>query len=359
MNPRDRFRARLMFSAVLTKQIYQLITKIETIRAQWQAGVKLSPQTISQLQTSVIVTSTGASNRIEGNKLTDVEIKTLYQKRNITNLKTRDEQEVAGYLEVIQQIFESWEGMSLSENMVLYLHKELLKYSEKDARHRGSYKFTSNRVEARDETGKVVGVIFDPTPQFLVPKEMQELVEWTIEELKVDEFPPLLVIASFIFEFLAIHPFQDGNGRTSRVLTNLMLLQHGYDFARVASHEQIIEENKADYYAALNQTQQTWKTDDEDLCPWVLFFLRVVLLQGERSLKLAEKQSNNLEWELSVKQQTVWDWIQLQSKEFTKTMVIEGTGINIRTVEETIKKLIKIGKVQRLGQGRGVRYRNI
>lgn len=289
-NPKVRFRKRLNFSAKDTKQIYQIITKIDTLNTQWHFGNQLSVKTINQLQTSVIVTSTGASNRIEGNQLTDEQVRELYQRRNIKNLKNRDEQEVAGYLELLQNVFRSFKDLKLSENLIRNFHQELLKYSDKDQRHRGNYKFTSNTVEAIDEAGKVVGTIFKPTPQFLVPKEMQELVEWTKSELEIDEYPKLLIIANFIFEFLAIHPFQDGNGRCSRILTNLLLLKQGYDFTRVVSHEQLIEQNKADYYVALNQTQQTWKSGEENMIPWILFFLRIIFLQVEKAVVLSQKK---------------------------------------------------------------------
>lgn len=353
-DPKARFRKRLDFSANDTKRIYQIITKIDTLNTQWQFGNQLSIQTINQLQASVIVTSTGASNRIEGNQLTDEQVRELYQRRSIKNLKNRDEQEVAGYLELLQNVFRSFEDLSFSENLIRNFHQEILKYSEKDQRHRGNYKFTSNTVEAIDEKGKVVGIIFEPTPQFLVPKEMQELVEWTKNELEIDEYPKLLVIANFVFEFLAIHPFQDGNGRCSRILTNLLLLQQGYDFVRVVSHEQLVEQNKADYYVALNQTQQTWKKTKENMLPWLYFFLKTTLLQAEKALLLSQKEETE-NW-LSEKQQIVWNTIQNVDTPFAKSEIVQITGLNTRTVEASLKKLVTMGKLKRIGEGRGVRY---
>lgn len=355
LNPKTRFRKRLDFSAKNTKRIYQIITKIDTLNAQWQFGSQLSVQTINQLQTSVIVTSSGSSTRIEGSKLTDVQVRELYQRRNIKNLKSRDEQEVAGYLELLQNVFSSYEALVLSETTIRNFHQELLKYSDKDQRHRGNYKFTSNTVEAIDETGKIVGTIFEPTPQFLVPKEMQELVEWTKSELEIDEYPKLLVIANFVFEFLAIHPFQDGNGRCSRILTNLLLLRHGYDFSRVASHEHFIEKNKADYYLALNKTQQTWKQDNEDMTSWVFFFLKIILLQAEKAVQLSQTESTE-QW-LSEKQQQVWETVQRLEKPFAKSEIVQLTELNIRTVEASLKKLVNMGKLKRIGEGRGIRYK--
>ena len=356
-DPKNRFRARLEFSSKDTKQIYQMISKIDTLKTQWSFGNQLSPQTIKELQTSVIVTSTGSSTRIEGSQLSDEQVRKLYQRRNLKNLKNRDEQEVAGYLELLQNVFTSYADLKLSETTTRSFHQELLKYSEKDKRHRGNYKFTSNKVEALDEDGNIVGTIFNPTPEYLVPKEMQELIDWTISELSIDEFPPLLVIANFIFEFLAIHPFQDGNGRCSRILTNLLLLQQGYDFTRIASHEQLIEIRKADYYIALNQTQQTWKSPGENMVPWILFFLEVTFLQAEKAVSLSEQEQTE-SW-LSEKQQIVWEVVQRLEKPFAKSEIVQITQLNTRTVEASLKKLVTMGKLQRIGEGRGVRYKRI
>jgi Fic family protein len=215
------------------------------------------PQTIERLTYSVIVTSTGASNRIEGNRLTDKEVENLYKNLRVKKFITRDEQEVAGYLKSLELVFSQYNDMPINESHILKLHDDMLMHSDKDLGHKGKYKFGSNRVEAKDLSGNIVGVIFDPTPPYLVQKEMQELIEWYAEASVAKAKHPLILIANFIFEYLAIHPFQDGNGRTSRLLTNLMLLQQGYLFTQVVSHERIVEANKIDYYIALNKTQST------------------------------------------------------------------------------------------------------
>jgi Fic family protein len=163
----------------------------------------------------------------------------------------------------------------------------------------------------------------------------------------------LLVIANFIFEFLAIHPFQDGNGRTSRVLSVLLLLDSGYSFIPFISHESLIENNKAEYYLALNKTQKTWKTKQENILPWILFFLNTVLKQGELSLKLLTKEKT--EDFLSEKQLKVWQFA-LSSSAFSRSDAIAATGLNPRTVEESIKKLLRMNKLKKLGEGKATRY---
>ncbi len=177
--------------------------------------------------------------------------------------------------------------------------------------------------------------------------------EWAVSS----EFRhPLILTANFIFEYLAIHPFQDGNGRTSRVLTNLMLLEHGYAFTKVASHEKIIEENKADYYLALNQTQRTWKTEAEDVTSWLSFIFEVFRKQASRALQILDEDQTELL--LSEKQLAVWRWIHtLADGVFTTRMAVSATGFPVRTVEHIIKKLMTMDRLERLGEGRGTRYR--
>ena len=237
-------------------------------------------------------------------------------------------------------------------------HDQMLKYSEKDLRHKGGYKFGSNRVEAKDHDGNLVGVIFDPTPPHLVKKEIQELAEWYNFCKNEGQKHPLILIANFIFEYLAIHPFQDGNGRTSRLLTNLMLLQSGYNFTNIVSHEKLIENNKADYYLALNKTQKTWKTEKEDISQWLLFFLKIVNGQAQKALDILKGET--IEHLLSEKQLELWNWsLSLEKKEFSRKDAIEATGFPPRTIEAIIKKLFDLKKLDRIGEGRGIRYRLI
>lgn len=358
-----RLDQRLLFDQNQSAEIYGLIAKIDAIKGQWQIEKKLSPQLISRLKTSVLITSAGASTRIEGSKLSDSEVKELYEKMKIKKFKTRDEQEVAGYLEVLKKIFDSYsldnsknKSLVFSESLIKNFHQEILKYSEKDERHKGVYKFGPNRVEAVDAQGKIIGIIFDPTSPHLVAKEMLELAEWTIENLKNVEKNKLLIIANFIFEFLAIHPFQDGNGRTSRVLTNYLLLESGYNFIPYISHESLVENQKVEYYLALNQSQKTWKKKKENILSWILFFLNTVLKQGELSIKLLNKE--NIEDFLSEKQLQVWQFA-LSATTFQRRDVIKSTKLGARTIEESIKKLLRMNKLKKSGEGKATRYEAI
>ena len=227
----------------LPSEIWVMITKIEELKGQWITGARLSPQVLGRLKRSVLVTSTGASTRIEGAKLSDEDIEKLMRGISVQKFADRDKQEVKGYYELLQNVFDSWKHIRFSENTIKHFHKELLKYVHKDKLHRGEYKKTENKVHMIDAEGNSVGLLFDTTPAYLTPKEMQELVEITQNALRESKYPPLLIVGNFLVEFLKIHPFQDGNGRISRVLTNLLLLQAGYQYMPYVSHEKLIEES--------------------------------------------------------------------------------------------------------------------
>lgn len=352
----DRLSKRLNFTPERTEEIFAVIAEINAIKTAFRLTGKLAPQTITRLTQSVIITSTGASNRIEGNRLSDDEVEALYRNLRARKFRTRDEQEVAGYLEVLQRVLESHADMPLSESLILQFHRDMLHYSDKDERQRGSYKFGPNRVEAKDAQGNVAGVIFDPTPPHLTPKEMQELVQWYQWAEKENFKHPLIRIGNFIFEYLAIHPFQDGNGRTSRLLTNLLLLQHGYDFVALVSHEKLIEARKADYYLALNRTQGTWKSGAEDITPWLTYFLSIVKAQAEEAITLIEE--DNIEALLSEKQLALWQWAQARSEPaFSRKDAIEALEFPPRTVEAIIRKLLDLKCLERIGEGRSTRYK--
>ena len=349
-----RLSTRLQLSAEAAEALYSKIAEIDAVKNTYRLTHILLPQTIERLTHSVIVTSTGASNRIEGNQLSDNEVEALYKSLRIRSFKTRDEQEVAGYIQALETVFESYDDIPIAESTILHFHKTMLSFSEKDQRHSGEYKFSANRVEAKDQSGNVVGVIFDPTPPHLTQKEMQELVGWYNWAKEATFKHPLILIANFIFEYLAIHPFQDGNGRTSRLLTNLMLLQHGYSFASLVSHEKLIEHSKAEYYLALNQTQKSWKKKKENLTPSLHYIFDIFHQQAIEAQTLLE--SDQFEYLLSEKQIQFWQWAK-QQEEFSRKMAVEALGFPNRTVESIIKKLFDMKKLERLGQGRATRYR--
>ncbi|MBI2086307.1 Fic family protein, partial [Candidatus Daviesbacteria bacterium] len=233
------------FDRRLTKvsaEIFLKIAQIDELKGRWREGANLNPQLLGRLKRSVLITSTGASTRIEGARLTDQDVENLLQGLAIQKFADRDKEEVLGYFELLQNIFESWKHIRFGENTIIHLHQELLKFVTKDQHHRGKYKSADNKVGMVDEKGRRMGVIFDTTPAYLTPKQMQELVEWTKNALEQKKSHPLIIIGNFLVEFLNIHPFVDGNGRLSRILTNLLLLQAGYLYMPYVSHESLIED---------------------------------------------------------------------------------------------------------------------
>jgi len=257
----------------LDPHIVAILAEIDGIRGEFKGGLRMTPQAITNLKRSTLITSAGASTRIEGAKLNDEEVEKVMRGLAVSKFADRDSQEVQGYLETLQNVFDSFQTLPLRESVITSLHNQLLKYSTKDDTHRGGYKKKENTVGVVGADGKVAKIMFETTPAFLTAKEMQELVEWTGDALEKNRFHQLLIIANFIVEFLKIHPFEDGNGRLSRVLTNLLLLRSGYTFIQYVSHEQIVERRKDEYYIALRKSQETFKTDHDTISPWLNFFL--------------------------------------------------------------------------------------
>ena len=229
----------------------------------------------------------------------------------------------------------------------------MLKYSTKDELQRGQYKKKENAVGVLGPDGQVARVIFETTPAYLAPIEMQELVEWTSEAFEKNRFHPLLIIANFIIEFLKIHPFEDGNGRLSRVLTNLLLLRHGYQFIQYVSHEQLVEKRKDEYYIALRKSQETFKTDHDTISPWLNFFLAVIREQATNALVYLEEEK--VEDTLSAKQYEVWKYISSVG-EASPSDIVKATGVLMPTVRQALDRLIELKKVKRTGRSRATRY---
>jgi Fic family protein len=336
--------------------IWGKIAKIDEFKGQWTAGAQLSSQILLRLKKSILITSTGASTRIEGAKLSDEDIEKMMRGLSIKKFTDRDTAEVKGYYELLQKIFDGWQNIALTENTIKHFHKELLKYVDKDERHRGEYKALDNKVVMIDDDGQVTGTLFETTPPFLTAKEMLELVEWTEDAFKKQSYHPLIIIGNFIVEFLKIHPFLDGNGRLSRVLTNMFLLQQGYTYMPYVSHEKLIEDNKSDYYLALRRSQKTFKTDHEDVTPWLDFFLSIVLEQSKRAIELLSEES--IDKLLSPIQLSVWHYLQTVT-EATPNEISANARVARPTVNQVLSKLLQLKKIERIGLGRSTRYRKI
>ncbi|MEI6791199.1 MAG: Fic family protein, partial [Myxococcaceae bacterium] len=255
----------------ITHEILMFIAEIDEFKGCWKVIENLAPERLSSLRRIATIESVGSSTRIEGSKLSDIDVEKLLIRLQTQSFSTRDEQEVAGYANVMDLIFDDYESISLTENHIKQLHGLLLKYSTKDEDHRGEYKKVNNHVEAFGADGASLGIIFETTTPFETPTRMKELVDWYNQSIYEETQHPLILISIFIVVFLAIHPFKDGNGRFSRILTTLLLLRAGYGYVPYSSMETVIETNKDRYYLALRRTQQAFRTETQNWDPWLAF----------------------------------------------------------------------------------------
>ncbi|MES9970051.1 MAG: DUF977 family protein [Candidatus Thiodiazotropha sp.] len=339
---------------IITREILSLIAELDEFKGAWRALGTLAPERLSALRRVATIESIGSSTRIEGSKLSDREVDQLLSNIEIKTFETRDEQEVAGNAEVMETIFTHADDIDLTENHVKQLHRDLLGYSIKDERHRGEYKTNSNNVMAFNAEGKEIGIVFETATPFDTPRLMTELVVWTREALEKKLLHPLLVIALFTVLFLEIHPFQDGNGRLSRVLTTLLLLRSGYAYVPYSSLESVIEQTKEDYYLALRGTQGTIRTDTPDWQPWVIYFLRAMQTQKTRlETKIArEKILLGKLPQLSVQILELTK----QHGRLTIGQIVEITGANRNTVKKHLQALVAEGHLAQHGIGKGTWY---
>ncbi|MET0072506.1 MAG: DUF977 family protein [Candidatus Thiodiazotropha sp.] len=339
---------------IITREILSLIAELDEFKGAWRALGTLAPERLSALRRVATIESIGSSTRIEGSKLSDREVDRLLSNIEIKKFETRDEQEVAGYAEVMETIFTHADDIDLTENHVKQLHRDLLVYSDKDERHRGEYKTNSNNVMAFDAEGKEIGVVFETATPFDTPRLMAELVIWTREALEKKQLHPLLIIALFTVVFLEIHPFQDGNGRLSRVLTTLLFLRSGYVYVPYSSLESVIEQIKEDYYLALRSTQGTIRTDTPDWQPWVIYFLRAMQTQKARlETKIARERIlvDKLP-QLSVQILELTK----QHGRLTIGQIVAITGANRNTVKKHLQALVAAGHLTKHGIGKGTWY---
>jgi Fic family protein len=338
----------------ISPEILGLIAKIDEFKGAWRALGTLAPARLLALRRVATIESIGSSTRIEGSKLSDREVEQLLSKLQIKTFTTRDEQEVASYAEVMDLVFASWQDITLTENHIRQLHRDLLVHSEKDAWHRGNYKTSSNSVVAFDESGAQIGVVFETATPYDAPRLMTELVTWMQNERGSERLHPLLLIGLWVVVFLEIHPFQDGNGRLSRVLTTLLLLHAGYAYVPYSSLESVIEQNKEAYYLALRQTQGTIRTDAPDWQPWLVFFLRSLAEQVRRLEKKVEREKIVL---------ATLPELSLQIVEFAREHgrvtigdAIKLTGVSRNTLKQHFRNLVERGQLNQHGSGRGVWY---
>ena len=338
----------------ITPPMLRAIAEIDEFKGAWTALGRLAPERMENLRRVAAIESIGSSTRIEGAKFSDREVDRLLSRIDVTSFASRDEQEVAGYAAAMETVFAHYAAIALSENHIRQLHRDLLQYTDKDARHRGAYKTSNNHVEAFGPDGQSLGVVFKTATPFETPAQMKTLVEWTRNAIEADELHPLLIIGVFVVVFLAIHPFQDGNGRLSRILTTLLLLRAGYAYVPYASLESVIERSKEDYYRALRSTQATLRSDGLDWQPWLDYFPGALVGQ-KRVLDEKIRREKILLDSLPPLSLEILDIARTQGR-VTVGGAARLTGTSRNTVKDHVRRLVETGHLARHGAGRGTWY---
>ena len=350
----DNYLNKLNFDFLTNQKMLNLIAKIDLYKGRWNVIERQENIYLKELRKIATIESIGSSTRIEGGTLTDKEIEELLANVKIIELKTRDQQEVIGYYDTLELIYENFDNIKLTENYIKQLHQNLLKHSDKDTRHRGQYKSLSNKVVANYPDG-IQKVIFNTTDVHLVESEMNYLINWTNEQLEKKEIHSLIVISHFIYEFLSIHPFQDGNGRLSRLLATLLLLQNEYMFIQYVSFENLIEKSKKEYYQALMEGQKNRNKENENISKWTLYFLDKL---NELTQKLDAKYDifKIRGGYLNERQKKIKEYIKKNQPLKISDIAKKFEEININTIKKDLQYMKREKVIKTIGKGKGTVY---
>jgi Fic family protein len=345
---------KLQFDFLTTQKIIQKISQIDQFKGEWKQLDKEENKYLKELRKIATIQSIGSSTRIEGSTMTDAEIATLIKNLKISKLQTRDEQEVVGYYDTLETIIDNFGDVDLSLTNIHSLHNLLLKYSSKDHRHQGRFKELTNSVVATYPDG-ATKIIFNTTEPFLTEKEMVELVDWTNKAFQDNVIHPLLITATFIYEFLSIHPYQDGNGRLSRLLTNLLLLKSDYKFVLYVSFEHIIEQKKKEYYQALMEGQKDRKANVEKIDQWILFFLESL---SELIVKLQQKVTayKNIGGYLNGRQKDIVQYIREHQPVKVSDVSQYLPQYSAASIKKDLQYLVSAFELEKIGDNRGTIY---
>lgn len=349
IKPNIMFQKIHTFQLGLSMELINKISKIDRFDAAWTLIEKREGQTLKQLKAIETVRSTGASTRIEGSKMTDEEVKVLIENLKISKLEERDQQEVVGYYETLDTITDSYKDIEITEGNVQNLHKMLMKYSEKDEWHRGDYKKVSNAVELNRLDGSKQ-IIFETTEPGLATQEaMKNLFEWYHLDR---ETLPIIKLALFVYDFLSIHPFQDGNGRLSRLLGTLLLLRHGYSWIQYVSFEHEIENRKTEYYNVLRETQS--KRPNENVDNWIMFFLDCLSNIQEQLENKLNTNAHSMTV-LAPREKNILVFIE-NHPGCKSSEIASKLNIPLPTVKKMLTNMVESKMILKYGNGAGTNY---
>jgi Fic family protein len=336
------------FKLKLDWRLINMISQIDRFDASWASIEKREGQSLKQLKSIATVRSVGASTRIEGSKMSDEEVEELLKDIDITKIEDRDSQEVFGYFESLDIISESYEDFRISENDLKNLHNILLKHSKKDEWHKGDYKQHANAVEATLSDGTRQIIFQTAEPGYPTEDAMRQLVGWYNDDTQIH---PLVKCALFAYDFVSIHPFQDGNGRMSRLISTLLMLKNGYKWIQYVSFEHEIENRKTEYYRVLRSCQAN--RPNEEVTSWVIFFFDALLnIQKQLMIKLSNQGSETF---LSPREKSILVYIGnnpgCKSGDIAKKL-----GIPNPTVKRILPVLMNKSLIEKFGAGPGTNY---
>lgn len=350
----NKMNQKLEFQNRVHQKINQLLGAIDTFKGSWNVLEQTKSGYLKELRKIATIESIGSSTRIEGATLTDKEVETLLRSVKISKLEKRDEQEVVGYYEALEIILENYSDIPLTQSYIHQLHGILLKHSDKDQTHKGRFKNLSNQVVANYPDG-TQRAIFRTTEPHLTASEMEGLLIWINERLKEKDLHPLMIVATFVYEFLSIHPYQDGNGRLSRLLTTFLLLKLDYQFVQYVSFEHVIENKKEAYYRALMDGQKNRYNDDERIDKWIVFFLDS-LVQLTQRLEAKYDTYSKLKLVLNDRQQQIITFIKDHKTVQIKQIEAELQNYSRNTIKKDLAYLVDESLLIKTGAGRGVKY---
>ncbi len=328
-------------------EIVSLLTAIYEFKGKQDLFLNQQPDTLRKLVDIAKVQSVESSNRIEGIVTTSTRMNQLLN--NKTTPRNRDEEEILGYRDVLNTIHESHKYIPINQNYILQLHRDLFKYSGKSIG--GKFKNSQNYITEVSKNGET-SIRFKPLDAFETPGAVKSICENFNQEISKQEIDPLLLIPIFIHDFLCIHPFNDGNGRMSRLLTTLLLYKNGYTIAKYISLESKIAKNKNKYYDALEKSSQGWHQNKEDATPFIKYILSIIVA----SYRDFEDRVNYLDKKLSALDQ-VKNAIDSTMGKINKQILVEKCPeISIKSIERALKILLDEDYIKKQGQGRSTFY---
>lgn len=336
------------FNIELSWNLLNKLSQIDRFDASWSTLEKIEKHNLNSLKSIATIQSVGSSTRMEGSEMNDDQVKVLIDKIEISNFEDRDSQEVAGYYNVLNIVLNDYKNIRISKSDIKNLHNQLLKFSEKDNWHKGEYKQHSNAVEANFPDGSKQIIFKTTEPGFATDDEMNNVINWYND---ISEVHNLLKISVLIYEFLTIHPFQDGNGRLSRLLTSLLLLKSNYVWIQYVSFEHEIEFRKKEYYNCLRNCQA--QRPNENISEWVNFFLDSILsLKQKLNKKLEVKDKSG---KLAPREKSIFLYIMsnpgCKSGEISTKLDIPNP-----TIKRILSKMVKDEIIEKFGSGSGTNY---